>query len=106
MFGTQLCPTGTTQDILEAATPLAKGPCLALSCLQTLPNLHSGANIEWFFLATGLLITLSCRDAVQRCVAVAQLLMEQNFSAITVYRGRTQEERLLSCGNQTQRTLS
>ena len=37
-------------NISEAATPLAKGSCLALPCLRTAPNLHSGANVEPFLL--------------------------------------------------------
>ena len=32
--------------------------------------------------------------SVQRCVALAQLLTEQNFPAIAIHRGMTQEERL------------
>jgi len=32
--------------------------------------------------------------SVQRCVALAQLLIEQNFPAIAIHRGMTQEERL------------
>ncbi len=32
--------------------------------------------------------------AVQRCVALAQLLVEQNFPAIAIHRAMTQEERL------------
>merc|ERR1712004_727450 len=32
--------------------------------------------------------------SVQRCVALAQLLMEQNFPAIAIHRGMSQEERL------------
>ncbi|KAL7667714.1 hypothetical protein ACOME3_010482 [Neoechinorhynchus agilis] len=32
--------------------------------------------------------------SVQRCVALAQLLVEQNFPAITIHRGMSQEERL------------
>lgn len=32
--------------------------------------------------------------SVQRCVALAQLLVEQNFPAIGIHRGMTQEERL------------
>ena len=32
--------------------------------------------------------------SVQRCTALAQLLTEQNFPAIAIHRGMTQEERL------------
>merc|ERR1719233_672931 len=32
--------------------------------------------------------------SVQRCVALAQLLIEQNFPAIAIHRGMSQEERL------------
>lgn len=32
--------------------------------------------------------------SVQRCVALAQLLIEQNFPAIAIHRGMNQEERL------------
>jgi superfamily II DNA/RNA helicase len=32
--------------------------------------------------------------SVQRCMALAQLLTEQNFPAIAIHRGMTQEERL------------
>lgn len=32
--------------------------------------------------------------SVQRCVALASLLIEQNFPAIAIHRGMTQEERL------------
>lgn len=32
--------------------------------------------------------------SVQRCMALAQLLIEQNFPAIAIHRGMTQEERL------------
>ncbi len=32
--------------------------------------------------------------SVQRCIAMAQLLVEQNFPAIAIHRGMTQEERL------------
>lgn len=32
--------------------------------------------------------------SVQRCVALAQLLTEQNFPAIGIHRGMNQEERL------------
>ena len=32
--------------------------------------------------------------AVQRCVALSQLLVEQNFPAIAIHRAMTQEERL------------
>ena len=32
--------------------------------------------------------------SVHRCVALAQLLTEQNFPAIAIHRGMTQEERL------------
>lgn len=32
--------------------------------------------------------------SVQRCMALAQLLTEQNFPAIGIHRGMTQEERL------------
>jgi superfamily II DNA/RNA helicase len=32
--------------------------------------------------------------SVQRCIALAQLLVEQNFPAIAIHRGMTQEERL------------
>ena len=32
--------------------------------------------------------------SVQRCIALAQLLIEQNFPAIAIHRGMTQEERL------------
>ena len=32
--------------------------------------------------------------SVQRCVALSQLLIEQNFPAIAIHRGMTQEERL------------
>jgi len=32
--------------------------------------------------------------SVQRCVALSQLLTEQNFPAIGIHRGMTQEERL------------
>lgn len=32
--------------------------------------------------------------SVQRCVALAQLLTEQNFPAIGIHRGMSQEERL------------
>merc|ERR1719282_1794724 len=32
--------------------------------------------------------------SVQRCTALAQLLIEQNFPAISIHRGMTQEERL------------
>lgn len=32
--------------------------------------------------------------SVQRCTALAQLLTEQNFPAIGIHRGMTQEERL------------
>ena len=31
---------------------------------------------------------------VQRCVALSQLLVEQNFPAIAIHRGMAQEERL------------
>lgn len=31
--------------------------------------------------------------SVQRCVALAQLLVEQNFPAIAIHRGMPQEER-------------
>jgi superfamily II DNA/RNA helicase len=34
--------------------------------------------------------------SVQRCVALAQMLIEQNFPAIAMHRGMTQEERLAS----------
>lgn len=32
--------------------------------------------------------------SVQRCMALAQLLIEQNFPAIAIHRSMTQEERL------------
>ena len=32
--------------------------------------------------------------SVQRCTALSQLLIEQNFPAIAIHRGMTQEERL------------
>ena len=32
--------------------------------------------------------------SVQRCVAMTQLLVEQNFPAIAIHRGMSQEERL------------
>ena len=32
--------------------------------------------------------------SVQRCVALSQLLIEQNFPAIAIHRGMSQEERL------------
>ena len=32
--------------------------------------------------------------SVQRCVVLSQLLIEQNFPAIAIHRGMTQEERL------------
>lgn len=32
--------------------------------------------------------------SVQRCMALAQLLIEQNFPAIAIHRGMSQEERL------------
>ena len=32
--------------------------------------------------------------SVQRCTALAQLLIEQNFPAIAIHRGMNQEERL------------
>ena len=32
--------------------------------------------------------------SVQRCTALAQLLIEQNFPAIAIHRGMSQEERL------------
>ena len=32
--------------------------------------------------------------SVQRCIAMAQLLVEQNFPAIAIHRGMSQEERL------------
>lgn len=31
--------------------------------------------------------------SVQRCMALAQLLVEQNFPAIAIHRGMAQEER-------------
>lgn len=31
--------------------------------------------------------------SVQRCIALAQLLVEQNFPAIAIHRGMPQEER-------------
>ncbi len=31
--------------------------------------------------------------SVQRCIALAQLLVEQNFPAICIHRGMPQEER-------------
>ena len=31
--------------------------------------------------------------SVQRCVALSQLLVEQNFPAIAIHRGMAQEER-------------
>lgn len=34
--------------------------------------------------------------SVQRCVALAQLLVEQNFPAIAIHRGMPQEERYLN----------
>ena len=41
--------------------------------------------------------------SVQRCVALAQLLVEQNFPAIAIHRGMPQEERyvdsLCVCGS-------
>ncbi len=32
--------------------------------------------------------------SVQRCIALAQLLVEQNFPTIAIHRGMSQEERL------------
>ncbi|NXR73338.1 DX39B helicase, partial [Pycnonotus jocosus] len=34
--------------------------------------------------------------SVQRCIALAQLLVEQNFPAIAIHRGMPQEERMIS----------
>ena len=34
--------------------------------------------------------------SVQRCVALSQLLVEQNFPAIAIHRGMNQEERLVA----------
>lgn len=35
--------------------------------------------------------------SVQRCIALAQLLVEQNFPAIAIHRGMPQEERWVRC---------
>lgn len=36
--------------------------------------------------------------SVQRCIALAQLLVEQNFPAIAIHRGMPQEERWVRDG--------
>lgn len=36
--------------------------------------------------------------SVQRCIALAQLLVEQNFPAIAIHRGMPQEERRVGNG--------
>lgn len=38
--------------------------------------------------------------SVQRCIALAQLLVEQNFPAIAIHRGMPQEERYGPGGSQ------
>merc|ERR1712200_386980 len=44
--------------------------------------------------------------SVQRCVALAQLLIEQNFPAIAIHRGMSQEERLSRRGSWSPPTCS
>lgn len=49
------------------------------------------ANVWLIFLAPKVVIFVK---SVQRCVALAQLLVEQNFPAIAIHRAMTQEDRL------------
>ena len=48
----------------------------------------------WPTTNTPLLQVVIFVKSVQRCVALAQLLIEQNFPAIAIHRGMSQEERL------------
>ena len=58
---------------------------LTRSVLKTLPS--SRFSIVYFQVVIFV-------KSVQRCVALASLLIEQNFPAIAIHRGMTQEERL------------
>uniref|UniRef100_A0A8C3ZRD0 RNA helicase n=1 Tax=Denticeps clupeoides TaxID=299321 RepID=A0A8C3ZRD0_9TELE len=79
------------QDVITSLLSIPRPqprPPLHLPTYKPRPFCQKGRGLRW-----NRLVVIFVKS-VQRCIALAQLLVEQNFPAIAIHRGMPQEERL------------